>query len=139
MQGSPSPYRPVHNRIAAVMAHTLRYAFRPQARLSQDSGISQAVISRLIAGRSRPQYLTAVRISLALGRSAGTILPMDELFSPDGRYPTASVCELTGCRRCSLTGNPEGHVASIHRDHTQRRLVGVGIGRWKLLVDVVRQ
>lgn len=43
----------VHNRIAAVMAHTSRYAFKSESRLAADAGVSKSALNRLINGLQR--------------------------------------------------------------------------------------
>lgn len=90
----------LHTRIRDVMLHINWYSFRPQARLARDSGVSAAVISRLIRGQSQPSLAVALRITRALSHRLGKPLDVFEVFSLDGTYPTASVCRLTGCHNC---------------------------------------
>src|SRR5437660_736820 len=90
----------IYNRIAAVMSHTTRYAFKGQARLAADSGVSKSAISRLISGQSLPSYASVWAITRALEKQIGKPLDPRELISLDGTYPTPSVCTLVGCRGC---------------------------------------
>ncbi len=91
---------PVRNRIGAVMAHTRRYAFRGESRLADDAGISRAALNRLVRGTSSPSFVHVVALTQALERALGRSLDPREVISLDGSYPTASVCELCGCRGC---------------------------------------
>jgi len=95
-----SPEVQIHNRIAAVLAHTSRYAFRGMARLSTDSGVSKSAISRIVRGHSQPSFRVASQISRALGRQLSRRVDPNELLSLDGSYPTQSVCEFMGCGGC---------------------------------------
>ena len=95
---SLSAARKCHNRIAAVMAHTKRYAFRGTSRLAADAGLAKATVCVLIHGRSHPLYRTFHKVVKCLEWELGRSLPYDELMSSDGRYPTMSVCELLNCK-----------------------------------------
>src|ERR1041385_4778419 len=88
-----------YNRISAVMAHTTRYAFRGQARLAQDAGVSRSTICRLLSGQSRPSFDLVLTITTLLEEQLGRRLDPRELISLTGSYPTASVCALCGCQR----------------------------------------
>lgn len=90
------------------MQHSARYAFKCQARLSADSGVHASTISRLLSGATqRPTYKTIIRITVALEASLGLALDPRELVAVSGsRYPTASLCELVGCRGCALSPRP---------------------------------
>lgn len=90
----------LHNRLAIVLAHTCRYAFEGQARLARDVGVSRSTISRLIGGRTRPLPPLMRKVTEALGLALGRPLPVRELFSPDGTYPTPSGCALCNCPGC---------------------------------------
>lgn len=92
--------RLMHNRVAAVMLHVPWYTISGQARLARDAGVSKSAISRLLSGQSAPGYLLANAVTAALERRMGRSLHPRDLFSPDGTYPTASVCDLCGCRGC---------------------------------------
>jgi len=90
----------LHNRLSLVLAHTCRYAFEGQARLARDVGVSRSTISRLVGGRTRPLPPLMRRVTEALGLALGRPLPLRELFSPDGTYPTRSGCALCHCPGC---------------------------------------
>jgi len=89
-----------HNRVAAIMAHTLRYAFKGRSRLAVDCGISKSAISRLLNGRSKPTLHVVLRVTDALERELGRSLNVREIFSETGNYPTTFVCSLVGCPGC---------------------------------------
>lgn len=94
----------LQNRIGDAMQHSKRYAFRPQARLSRDSRVSASSVSKILSGKSQPSYRSAVRLTAALERAFGISIDPRELVTVPGvPYPTASLCELVGCKGCSLT------------------------------------
>lgn len=100
-RSSPSHHPPpVHNRIGALMAHTMRYAFRGESRLADDAGISRAALNRLVHGTSSPSFVHVVALTQALEKALDCSLDPREVVSLDGTYPTTSVCELCGCRGC---------------------------------------
>lgn len=89
------------NRLLVLMAHTSRYAFRGQARLAADAGVSRSTISRLLRGRIRnPSYALVCAVTHALERHLDRRLDPRELIAPGGAYPTPSSCALAGCRGC---------------------------------------
>lgn len=90
----------VHNRIAAVMAHTTRYAFKCEARLAADAGISKSALNRLINGLSSPSFASVCKIAQALENELKRPIDPRQLISFDGTYPTPSVCQLVGCKGC---------------------------------------
>lgn len=90
----------LHNRILALMAHTTRYAFKGETRLAQDAGVSKSAVCRLLNGKSSPSFALVVAVTKALEKRLGRPLDPRELISLDGSYPTASACELAGCRGC---------------------------------------
>ncbi len=89
-----------HNRIAAVMAHTSRYAFRGASGLVKDVGLDPETAVRLVRGTSNPLYITIARVVKCLERVLDRKFDLREIASIDGRYPTQSVCELVGCKGC---------------------------------------
>jgi DNA-binding phage protein len=91
---------PVQNRLLAIMSHTTRYAFKGESRLSADAGVSKSAICRLVNGQSTPSFPLVVALTRALERHLKRALDPREVISVDGTYPTASVCELCGCRGC---------------------------------------
>jgi len=108
MSAPATPARPrppgdlpaVQNRVAAVMQHTSRYAFRGKSRLARDARVSRSTITRLLAGRARPSFALACAVTRALEAALHTRLDPRELFSLDGTFPTPSGCRLAGCRGC---------------------------------------
>lgn len=88
------------NRIREIAIHVPWYGFKTQARLARDSGVSPATISRLVHRKSQPSLKLSLQIAQALSYRLGRPLDVREVFSVDGRYPTPSVCILTGCRSC---------------------------------------
>lgn len=82
------------------MSHTSRYAFRGESRLADDAGISRAALNRLVRGTSSPSFVHVAALTQALERALGRCLDPREVVSLDGIYPTASVCQLCGCRGC---------------------------------------
>lgn len=104
----------VHNRILALMAHTSRYAFKGESRLARDAGVSKSAVCRLLNGQSSPSFALVSAITLALephlqGGLKGRRLNPHELISLDGSYPTASACELAGCKGCLPTEAYDEH------------------------------
>jgi len=92
-----------HNRLRVVMAHTTRYAFKGEARLALDAGVSKSAVSRLVNGLSSPSFAVVSAIAHALEKRLGRSLDPRELVSFDGNYPTLSACALCSCRGCSLS------------------------------------
>lgn len=90
----------LHNRILALMAHTTRYAFQGETRLARDAGVSKSAVCRLLNGHSSPSFALVVAITKALEMRLERPLDPRDLISLDGCYPTASACELAGCRGC---------------------------------------
>lgn len=90
----------VHNRIMALMAHTTRYAFKGETRLATDAGVSKSAVCRLLNGRSSPSFALVLAINKALEKNLGRTIDSRDLISVDGDYPTASACELAGCKGC---------------------------------------
>ncbi len=95
----------VHNRILALMAHTSRYAFKGESRLAHDAGVSKSAVCRLLNGQSSPSFALVSALTRALEPHlqrglCGQRLDPHELISLDGTYPTASACELAGCKGC---------------------------------------
>ncbi len=91
---------PVYNRIRTLMIHAPRYSFQGQARLAADAGVSRSTISRLLSGRINPSFRLAQAVTVSLEKHLKRPLDPREVLSPDGTYPTASGCEIAGCRGC---------------------------------------
>jgi len=92
--------RPLHNRIMAILSHIPHYAFQGETRLARDSGVSKSAICRVVTGQSSPSFALVHAITQALENYTGKRIDPREIVSLDGNYPTASVCELMGCRGC---------------------------------------
>lgn len=84
------------NRILAIMAHITRYSFRGTTRLAADAGVSKSTISHLLRGLNNPLYITVRQVVKCLEFQLGRVLHCKEVMSLDGKYPTASVCQLCG-------------------------------------------
>lgn len=89
-----------HNRIAALMAHTSRYAFRGTSRLAKDSNVAKSTICHIIHGRTNPLYKTVAPIIRNLEYQLARKLNVRDVFSEDGTYVTKHVCRIAGCRGC---------------------------------------
>ena len=92
--------RPLHNRVGAIMLHIPWYTFRGQVRLARDVGVSRSTVCRLLSGKSAPSYPVMAGVVAALSRRLNRPLELSEVFSPDGKFPTSSVCALCGCNGC---------------------------------------
>lgn len=115
------------NRLLVLMAHTSRYAFRGQARLAQDAGVSRSTISRLLRGRiASPSFALVCAITRALETHMNRRLDPRELIAPGGAYPTPSGCALAGCRGCmpDEAYDDEGELRAEYR--------GLRPGDWSL-------
>lgn len=82
------------------MAHTTRYAFGGESRLARDAGVSKSALSRLVNGLSHPSFNIVCALTAALEKQLGRPVDPREILSLHGHYPTASVCELCGCKGC---------------------------------------
>src|SRR5579862_5793242 len=87
-----------HNRIAAIMAHTSRYAMNGRSRLAQDCDLGKSTITKIVSGGCSPSYDVVSRIAEALSKALGRRIEIQEVVSRTGAYPTTWVCELVGCR-----------------------------------------
>ena len=92
--------RKLHNRLRAVMSHSVRYAFRGESRLSEDAGVSRSAINRLSNGQSSPSFALVCALAEALSKRLHKRIEPSELVSCDGSYPTKYVCALCGCNGC---------------------------------------
>jgi hypothetical protein len=113
-----------HNRIAAVMSHTSRYAFRGTSRLAADSGLSKSTISHTVHGKTIPLYTTVARIVQCLEDKTSRPLDCRELVSEDGSYPTTHICEYLRCSGCL----PD----TAYEDDGSRKAYATGVkpGQW---------
>ena len=92
--------QPLHNRVGAIMLHVPWYTFRGQVRLARDVGVSRSTVCRLLSGKSAPSYPVMAGVVAALSHRLNRPLELGEVFSPDGKFPTPSVCALCGCNGC---------------------------------------
>jgi len=97
---SGRPRSKAQNRLRQIVWHIPWYGFRTQTRLAEDSGVSQAAISRMMRGLTQPTLPVAQRVTDALSRRLNLPIELRDVFSPDGTYPTPSVCHLTRCSSC---------------------------------------
>jgi hypothetical protein len=97
---SSSTHRTTHNRIAAVMIHTSRYAFEGQARLAADAGVSRSAVSRALGGLSALSLPVLLAITKALEKETGRRIDLRDIVSEDGSYPTPFICAAVGCAGC---------------------------------------
>ena len=92
--------RKLHNRLRAVMSHSVLYSFKGETRLAQDAGVSKSALNRLINGQSSPSFVLVCALSAALSRQLKRRIEPSELVSCDGSYPTKHVCQMCGCKGC---------------------------------------
>lgn len=91
----------VDNRIQDFLEHSTKYAFCGQQKLAQNARISGTTISRMLTKASSPSYATIIRITEVLEKEFKTNIDPREVATINGKYPTASVCELLGCSGCT--------------------------------------
>ena len=96
------------------MVHVNGYLLAPVTSLARDAGVSHSAISPRSFRPGGPVFLAHLQAGTRPGKRLGEALPgghLDpcELFSLDGTYPTASVCDLIGCPnrpKCWLSQAP---------------------------------
>lgn len=96
------------NRIRAVMAHTTRYAFKSEARLAHDAGVSKSALNRLIHGLTSPSYTIICALTEALEQRLGRRIDPRDLVALSGRYPTPSLGAICGCSGCAICQEMDG-------------------------------
>ncbi len=95
------PGQRISNRVRPIMLHVPFYTITGVRRLARDCGVAHSTISRLIRGQSEPSYTVAEAVTRCLEKRLGVPLSMREVFTTDGTYPTACVCDLTPfCKGC---------------------------------------
>jgi DNA-binding XRE family transcriptional regulator len=94
------PKLPLNNRIALIMAHTVRYAFHGLPLLAKDSGVARTSLYRLARDEAKPSLMEARQIAETLSREIGKEIPLEEIFTIMGAYPTPSACILCDCQGC---------------------------------------
>jgi hypothetical protein len=88
------------NRLLAVLMHVPYYSIEGPARVAADAGVARSTVCRLIRGQSLPSFRLMWQVAAAIEKRLGNPVDPRDLFTFDGRYPTASVCTLCGCRGC---------------------------------------
>jgi transcriptional regulator with XRE-family HTH domain len=91
----------VENRVRDFMEHSTRYAFKGEARLAKDCGVSDAAICRLLIGYSSPSFAMLCKLTDAFEKEFEKRIDPRELAAIDGQYPTPTVCEIVGCKGCT--------------------------------------
>lgn len=89
--------RIVRTRLRSIMDHASRYSFKSQARLAADAGISKSVLSRLLAGKSRPSYAVVEALTEALEKSLHHPLDPRDVVTCRKSFRTKFVCQAVGC------------------------------------------
>lgn len=97
---SPQVFGPAINRIADVMAHNDRFAFKGVRRLASDAGVSPSSVSRLINGKINPSFVLVARITAALEKQLGFPVDPRDIVAENGTFLTDFVCDLTRCGGC---------------------------------------
>lgn len=120
----PQAYGPAVNRVADVMAHLDRYAFKGVGRLAKDAGVSASAVSRLINGKINPSFLMVARITAAIEERLGRRIDPRDLVAESGIFLTRHACDLVGCPGC-LPDNAMDEFGDI-----KPAFVGVEPGRW---------
>jgi hypothetical protein len=92
--------RKIYTRLPEVLIHINYFSFQGQARLAYEAGYARSTIHRLIHGKCQPSFALVHAIQQVLDRRLGKPLATEEWLSLDGRFPTASICRLVGCRGC---------------------------------------
>lgn len=117
-------FGPTINRLADVMAHTNRYAFRGVSRLALDARVSPSSISRLINGKMNPSFVMVARVTTALESTLGYRIDPRDLVAEMGSFLTKNCCDLTGCQGCL----PDA--ATDEFGDLRVEFIGVRPGRW---------
>jgi DNA-binding XRE family transcriptional regulator len=114
------PPRACYNRIIPLMAHTVRYAFHGLPLLARDIKIARTTMYRIARDEVKPSFWEAERITQALSQALQKPIPLQEIFTTTGRYPTISGCELCDCRGCrpDWAYTPSG---KLRLEHLQER------------------
>jgi len=102
MQNQPTKqvFGPSVSRLADVMAHSQRLAFRGTTRLAFAAGVSPAAVSRIISGKLNPSAAMLNRIATALEKDLGVPIDPRDLVAEYGQFPIRYVCDLVGCPGC---------------------------------------
>jgi len=96
----PQVFGPTINRLADVMAHHDRFAFKGVSRLAREAGVSPASVSRLINGVSNPSFLMVARLTEALEKAYGYRIDPRDLVAESGNFIHKFCCDVAGCTGC---------------------------------------
>src|SRR5690349_12807915 len=91
---SARPDRRITNRVRALLIHIPWFTVEGQQRLAHDCRVSHSTISRLIRGETKPSFELAETVTKALQKRLGVPLSIRDVFSTDGTYEVACVCDL---------------------------------------------
>jgi hypothetical protein len=105
-------FGPPINRLADVMAHTDRYAFKGVTRLAKDARVSASSVSRLINGKINPSFVMVARLTGAIEHHLGFSIDPRNLVAEEGEFLIRHVCELARCRGC-LPDNAHDEFGSL--------------------------
>jgi DNA-binding XRE family transcriptional regulator len=111
------PKLPKNNRIVLIMAHTVRYAFHGLPLLAKDTGIARSTMYRLAKDEILPTLAEATKIVEILSEALEKEIPVQEVFTTTGTYPTASGCILCDCQGCrpDWVYTPSGKLRPEHK------------------------
>lgn len=93
-------FGPTVNRLADVMAHHDRFAFKGVSRLAREAGVSPSSVSRLINGKYNPSFLMVARLANALERAYGYSIDPRDLVAEGGNFIHKFCCDVVGCSGC---------------------------------------
>ena len=96
----PRPFGPAINRIADLMDHHERFAFKGVTRLAREAGVSPSSVSRLINGKMNPSFIMVARLTDALERAYGHPIDPRDLIAEDGKFTQRFCCTVVGCPGC---------------------------------------
>ncbi|MCC7434214.1 MAG: helix-turn-helix transcriptional regulator [Methanoregulaceae archaeon] len=120
----PQVFGPTINRLADVMAHHDRFAFKGVSRLAREAGVSPSSVSRLINGQSNPSFLMVARLTEALERAYGYRIDPRDLVAENGAFIHRFCCELAECKGCL----PENALDDF--GDVKAAFAGVKAGNW---------
>lgn len=97
-RSNPNRFATVEVRLEEFMLHSTRYAFNGLSKVARDAGVSVSALSLVLSGKRRPNYILVTRVVAALEAALGVTIDPREVVAENGAFPTASVCEVVGCR-----------------------------------------
>lgn len=121
---SPQVFGPAINRLADVMAHNDKFAFKGVRRLAKDAGVSPSSVSRLMNGKINPSFIFVARLTTALEKQFGFRIDPRDLVAENGQFLTRFACDLVGCRGC-LPDNSHDEFGSL-----KETFIDVKPGEW---------